>query len=214
MKLKEIFDQLSYGELSQVSLGGGKSGEIIEPDFPKVAASVSLGLTSLYTRFPLKESTYVLTLVPGTTTYNLQYLKDILKIERVYDAAGNELSLNVRDDPYSARTIGLKTLVLPSTLTGSTVKVVYRANHRVLTEDDWQEPENCEIEIEPAFLQALLYFVASRVMNPTGFSGGNGFHEGNNYRTLFENECAMLEQMNVRVDEIGVNTRFKNAGWV
>lgn len=214
MKLKEIFDQLTYGELSQISIGGAKAGEIIEPDYPKVAASVSLGLTALHTRFPLKEGTHILTVVPGTLTYSLSTLTDLIKVERVYGEDGFELPLNVRDNADSVRTPNFKTLVLPATFTGNTVKVIYRANHRPLTEELWSDPESAEIEIPGSHLEALLWYIASRVMNPVGFSGGNGFHEGNNYAAKYEAACALLEQMSVSEGESGGNNWFARGGWV
>lgn len=214
MKLKEIFDQLTYGELSQVSIGGGDIGEIREPDYPKVAAHVTLGLTALHTRFNLKEGTYVLTIVPGTYTYTLSNVTDITKIERVYSDTGLELPLNVDGDPASVRTAGYRTLVIPVDLVSTTLKVVYRANHKPLGEAEWSDPEATEIDIPYAYLEALLWYVASRAMNPVGFAGGNGFHEGNNYLSKYEAACAMLEQQNVRNDETRVTDRFYRNGWV
>ena len=53
MKLKEVFDQLTYGELSQLSIGGQAQGEITEENYARVVAHVNLGLSAIYKRFHL-----------------------------------------------------------------------------------------------------------------------------------------------------------------
>lgn len=214
MKLKDVFDQLTFGELAQVNIGGSNFGEILESNYQKVAASVSLGLTALHTRLNLREGEYVLNTVKGQQTYTLNDCKDITKIERVYDPDGYELALNLIGDVNTVRTTGYRTLVIPSALTGLQLKVVYRANHPLLDESKWSDPENAEIDIPEACLEALLWYVASRMMNPNGFTGGNGFHEGNNYITKYEAACAALEQFNIRGDSSEVNDRLVRNGWV
>ena len=127
MKLKEIFDQLTYGELSQLAIGGGEQGQINEANYPSVVAHIRLALTALYKRFPLKENRLVLQLLPGVLQYEinskyavgnmkslvpvkyildsaLPFKDDILKIERVYTGKGHELSLNDGADPFSLTT--------------------------------------------------------------------------------------------------------------
>lgn len=42
MNLKEIFDQLTYGELSQISIGGGAAGQIRPEDYAKLVAHTNL----------------------------------------------------------------------------------------------------------------------------------------------------------------------------
>lgn len=43
MKLRDIFTQLTYGELSQVSLGGAASGAISEENYPAVVSHIKIG---------------------------------------------------------------------------------------------------------------------------------------------------------------------------
>lgn len=137
MKLKEIFDQLTYGELSQLSIGGDEAGVISPANYDRVLAHVNLGLTALYKRFPLKEGRVIVELQAGRTTYPItsryavtsrssrepvRYIKDsagaafkddIHKIERVYTSAGWEFGLNDEADHYAMRTPSATTLVVP-----------------------------------------------------------------------------------------------------
>lgn len=138
MKLNEIFDQLTYGELSQLSIGGGAQGTLRPEDYNKVVAHVNLGLTALYKRFNLKEGRFTLTLQPGQTTYPINskyavsnrksreavrfitdttaepFLDDILKIERCYSDSGFEFGLNNVDNPLAILTPTATTVRVPA----------------------------------------------------------------------------------------------------
>ena len=137
MKLKEIFDQLTYGELSQLSIGGGELGAIQAKDYDRILAHINLGLTALHKRFNLKESSVLLELQPGRTLYPIKsafavtaksrepirFLKDTVdapfkddvhKMERIYTDKGVELSLNDQDDQYSLSTPQVTMLRVPA----------------------------------------------------------------------------------------------------
>ncbi len=145
MNLKEVFDQLTYGELSQLSIGGGEAGVISEANYPRVLAHVNLGLTALYKRFPLKEGRLTIELQTGMTTYPINnnfavgntkstepvkfildstaapFLNDIHKIERVYTSLDYELGLNDESDPYSLFTPSALVLRVPAEVVGGSV---------------------------------------------------------------------------------------------
>ena len=137
MKLKEIFDQLTYGELSQISIGGGAMGQIMQADYARMAAHVNLGLAALHRRFALKEGRIKIELQPGQTRYPLlskyavssrssreavrfikdstasPFLDDINKIEFVYSDIGFEYAVNNAVDQYSMATPTQKVLEVP-----------------------------------------------------------------------------------------------------
>lgn len=240
MKLQEIFKQLTYGELAQISIGGVENGQIDERNYDQILAHINLGLTALYKRFPLKENSFKLNLEEGRSTYPLHskysvsnvdsteptkfiedtgnpFLDDILKIERVYTAYGYELGLNDLGDPDAVRTPSNNVLFVPPTLTASlqdkTLEVVYRANHPIIKQGlDTFNPDNFEIELPYTHLEPLLLFVASRINNPIGMT--NEFNAGNNYAAKYEMACQQLEQVNLRVDQGSQVSRLKQNGWV
>jgi len=147
MKLKEVFDQLTYGELSQLSIGGGEAGVINESNYARVLAHVNLGLTALHKRFLLKEREVMLALQPGRLTYPIhssfaasnyksretvrylvdsqsdQFADDIYKIERVYTSKGFEMGLNDKEDPYSLHTPSYSVLQVPAKIVTPTLDV-------------------------------------------------------------------------------------------
>ena len=128
MKLTEIFSHLTYGELSQLSIGGSEAGVIDETNYARVISHINLGLTALYKRFPLKEGRITLGLSLGRMTYPLttdyavsntkskqlvkyiqdstaeSFTNDILKVEGVYTANDYEFGLNDLADPYAIMT--------------------------------------------------------------------------------------------------------------
>lgn len=136
MKLIEIFQHLATGELSQLSIGGGTSGEINEKNHDRIVAHLNLGLTALYTRFLLKERKVRVSLQADRLVYPLvrkyaasntestepvkflwdslsdPFLDDVLKIEQVYTAYGIEMPLNARTR-YSLTTPVMNRLAFP-----------------------------------------------------------------------------------------------------
>lgn len=247
MKLRDIFDQLTAGELSQLHIGGSESGAIDEADWGKVVTHVNLGLTALYRRFRLKEGRLTLLLQPGLYSYALtssyavsnigsaapvKYLLDddepfkdhLLKVERVYTQGGLELGLNNLADPYALATPSSTTLRVPAEIVDQAVGlpdalktpslgIVFRANHPLL----WQrggvfDPDTLALELPYSHLQALLYFVASRVHNPVGMT--NEFNAGNNWAAKYEQECQRLEHENLAIDQGSQGDRLGRNGWV
>lgn len=231
MTLQDIFDQLTFGELSQLSIGGGEGGEIIAANYPKVLAHVTLGLTALYKRFALKEGGATIRIDPARKTYRIdtegdayfvtgyydeEFNNDILKIEEVLDSAGKSYVLNDRNNPYAMSTPSPTVLRLPEQwvddLVPETVTLVYRANHPKITIGAGFNPAAVYMELPDSHLEALLMFVASRAHNPVGMT--NEFHAGNSYYAKYLAACQELENQNLQQDQAANNTRFSRGGWV
>lgn len=236
MKLQDIFDQLTFGELSQLSLTNEGQG-INEEDRKKVIRNITLGLTELHKRFLLKERFFDITLQKGKVVYTLvkrfaesnisstepvkyisdlnsPFYDDLLKIEQVTDENGNKLTLNKSGNKYSLRTPAYNVLYIPPQETPiTTVNVVYRADHPPLSEHaHLLPPFTVDIDLPGSHLQALLYFVASRILNPIGLV--QEFHEGNNYTAKFEAAVQELKNTGFQIDTDFENNRFTTKGFV
>lgn len=247
MKLSEIFAQLTVGELSQLGLGGAKSGMIAEDDYPKIIGHVNLALADLFSRFTIRQGRLVLAPQPGKVSYALTsnfavnsprstelvryildtpeepFQDDISKVERIVTDSGHELSLNVEGDSESAFTPSTTVLRLPKLLVGAGEKpdhlktaqleIEYRASHPIIGKGfGYVDPVRTEVHLPYAYLQALLYFVASRAHNPSGMA--NEFHSGNSYAMKYQQECARLDNANLQVVQTRENTRLERNGWV
>jgi hypothetical protein len=223
MNLQEVFDQLTSGELSQLSIGGGEAGTVPESAYSAIARNVQLGLTSLYKRFNLKEKRSTATLILGQESYPM-VMTDLLKIERVLTDAGLDLPLNDSANVDSCFTPNSSLLTVPAHIvaqandledwlkTGS-LTLVYRANHpKMDMAVAAVTPSAVELELPDAYLQALLLFVASRMHSPLGNTGNH--HAGNNYFTRYLNECLSLETEGVPIDKTGQTNRLQNKGFV
>lgn len=241
MLLSDLFTQLTFGELSQIKLGGASESGITKQNQLQMLQHVNSGLTELHSRFNLKEGTLNILLSPGLDTYVLskrfaasnrgsrepiKYIQDsamapfedtVLKIERVFDDQGGELELNTghqRFDPLSTaiRTPTMNTLVTPRALISSSLTVVYRANHpRIVKEDNSFDPAEVEIDLPPQYENALLLYIASRVFNPIGLN--QEFHDGNNYWGKFEAACAQLGNKGLELNQTQEVDRVERNGW-
>lgn len=143
MKLKEVFDQLTSGELSQLCIGGAEPGVIRESNYKIVVNSINLGLSNIFARFPLKEGRLTLILQPNQTDYLLDtrfaasnveseepiryiddvgapYTGDLLKIQGVFTESGGEVPLNVLYDKWSCLTPSTSLLRVPMGMANQT----------------------------------------------------------------------------------------------
>ena len=214
MKLSEVFEYLTAGELSQLAIGGAENGSVDPTDYAKLITHINLGLTALYTRFNLKEQETSLALVPSTRVYVLTPA-DLIKVERIYDANGNEWALNDEGNILACRSLSSHSLQVPPELaaTGGIIRVAYRANHpRIEMAYGYIDPEATSLDLPYSHLAALLYFVGSRCHNPVGMQ--NEFHAGNSYYAKYEAECARLESANLDTDKGGEYNRIRANGWV
>ena len=248
MKLNEIFEQLTYGELSQLNIGGGEEGQINEANYPKILAHINLGLTALYKRFDLKEGYIRLQLIPGLVNYQInskfaasnrrsrepvKYLQDtednpfvdnVNKIEKVTTDFGFELDLNNDSDLYSVHTPTMKSIRIPQLIADQSpdlpdelktlgLDLVYRAGHtNIVIGNGFFDPARVDVDLPDSHLEALLYYVASRVHNPIGMT--NEFNAGNNYAAKYEQSCQQLEILNLQVDQGSQSTALTRNGWV
>ena len=157
-------------------------------------------------------------------TVDNRFTDDILKIEQVLTDSRCNLPLNVGLDKYSVFTpnsimirvpkeIVNKEPDIPELLRTDSLEVVYRANHPWIAPGlGYFDAGRYEVLLPVSHLQALLFFVASRVNNPIGMT--EEFHAGNSYYAKYEGECQRLEIENLEVDKLSYRDSFSRNGWV
>lgn len=228
MILKDIYDQLAYGELRLLQLGGDTidvpGTGITAENYPRILPHVILGLTSLHTKCALKEGTAMVTLEEDVYSYDLgPTYTDILKMERVYgvlNAQQYEIPLNETNNLNSIRTPRATQLLLPEDtdyapwlLETTSLAVKYRQNHPAIDIPLANaSPLVTNIDLPLSHLHALCLFVASRLHNPIGMTPG-AMHEGNNYAQIYEMEVAMLNGEGLEIDNDVQNDRLSAKGF-
>lgn len=213
MTLQEVFDHLSYGELSQLHIGGSEDAGITEENRYRIVTHVNLGLTALHKRFFLRRGEAQVYVSPGMSSYTVEQ-GDLFKIEQVHTADGCELGIG-EGNANSVTLDSFNTLRVPLEIRmkGEPLTVVYRADHPTIDKRmAARDPERIQINLPPTHLEALLYFVASRLFNPLG--GSVESHEGNNYARKYEAECRALENGGMQISEQRGQTKFERNGWV
>lgn len=237
MNLEDIYEALSTGELSQVVIGHSDDGVMAIPEDKRrqIRHSLQLGLSDLHTRFLIREKSFRLERLPGKNTYVLHsrfavsnnksqmpkyildsedpFLDDLIKIERVKDHEGKPVPLNEVDDVNAIRTLSDSIIAVPDSLKAPWLEIIYRANHPTLNKYLADAaPITVEIDLPIKYLQALLYFIASRALNPIGFKETT--HEGNNYLQKYEMECQRLMSIGAGIDSGEGFERRVDPGWL
>lgn len=221
-KATGIIPQTSYPKiLSSVNLGVME----LHKRFVLKKGILRINLLPGRTMYPLLKKHQIGNKAPvGTDQYiqndGVVFDDDLIKLEKVFTEKGVALGLNDSTARYSVSTPQDNVLYV-SSLLRDTVKPVpsvltleYRKGVKPIKVCEWDGEELCNtvVDIPHTHLMALLYFVASRLHNPIGFSEATT-HEGNNYWAKFEGECLSLDFHNLRVDEVVQNDRARRNGW-
>lgn len=232
MKLGKIFEKLSRGELSNLSIGSEGSGEIQEKHHEKVIGYINESLMKLHSRFILREKSLFVELLDHVTNYHLlpsyaqtskdsrvpyRYIRDserepfvgdVLKILRVWDSTGCELVLNDREYPYSLYTPQPDTLQVPYPQKGMTLAVTYQANHPEVINNPEQE-----IDIPVFLVPALTNYVAHLVFEH--MNGQEHLGKSANHLAKFEQECVAVEEKDLVNSSVSTTlTKFQKRGFI
>lgn len=232
MQLSTIFDALTYGELKQLSMGGAEEEGIFPKHSSEVLAHLNLGLLSLYSKFPLQEKQLVLRTNIGQTKYLLTsanavtqdpsgyildsvdepFEDDILRINAVFDQAGNEVSIN---DEHTFNSIFLptyNTVQIPYTTGLEDYFFIYRVAPPKVSIPNGNTPEDVQVEIPEVLLEPLLTYISARAHNARG--GDKGKQEGAFAMQQYEQMCKELDARNVFNNSLtNGNRKVELNGW-
>lgn len=207
MKLSEIFLALASGELSNLHLSN--DGQNIRPEKQEqVLRSINLGLTDLHTKFVLRKKQIVLPIIEGQQTYDVNQ-KDILEIIEVYK---DECMLhqNHRDGYVLLKPTKLFLNTSPKKADYLTLQC--KANHPILTVADIERDSDIDLPI--SYLNALLYYVGSRLFVSIPNQLDGDLNEGIRYQQRYQSEIVSLTNQGIDVDGLNENTWFNERGFV
>lgn len=234
MRLSYIFEQLTYGELSQLSLGGSDNIGIQPADYVGILPYINLALTELHKRFDLKLSEVIIQQYDELQLYTLHsdyaesntesqepykyimdsvyqpFVDDVLKIESVFNEDGEELFLNDPTAVWTINTPSFNVIQIPYPEKENTLLVTYRANHEIIYDSAIIDPANVEIKIPHTLLEALLLYIAHRKYANLHTDNDP---EVNNLLAKFEASCARVKALGLINDDNTTNTKLDENTW-
>lgn len=236
MTLGEIFKQLTYGELSQLSMGGSEGGRVRPEDYERVTAHVNMALKALYRRFFLSAKEAIIDLYPQIQTYTLDrrfavtnaeshepilyvidsiyepFENDVLKIEQVFNEGGELLFLNDRTQPWSVFTPAFNKIQIPYPCKFNSMLVQYRASHpEIKYPFDDVSVDDIHVDVPDGLIEPLLFYVGHRAY---GAMNTDDNQEGNNYLQKYENACQEIERQGLYITDNYSNLRLDDNGWI
>ena len=195
MRLSDIFDALSSGELANLHL---VENNVIIPDkLPIALNAINLALTDLHTKFLLKRELVKINIEPTIETYKITN-GDFIEV----------LNSDMNGIQYS--------LLNPNTLyvkadKPTVVTIEYKASHRKLTEEDILE--DSEVDLPLSYLNALLYFIGSRMYVSVVNQLDGDLNESARYASMYQAELLTLTNQGIDVDHLNNNDWFYERGF-
>lgn len=233
MLLNDLFERLATGELSQHFMG--KTGKILPENYPAIINRLNMGLTSLYSYFPISEKEVIVQQFDAVTEYKLNstyavsntestvpnkwvidsvdnpFLDDVIRLERAYNELGSSIALNDEYDGDSVFTTAWDTVQIPFPVAGNVTVLVYRANHVKLSLD--ADPLTTVIEIPPALEEALQAFIASRLFVSLGQATSAGL--ASYYSNRYQQQVDHVERNNLLQSTEGdSNLKLEQKGFI
>jgi len=204
MILKSIFDNLTFGELSSINLGGKHLGEIDPNNYKEVIVHINMAVLELYKRFPIKLSEELIQATVDTTTYIVT--SRVLQILEVYASSEPDTV----PFEWSIANYNKQSFYLPYE-TDELLRVVYSEYPEVI-DADTVDVDTYDVFLPDELLEALLLYVAGRVYSAVS---NDGVQEGMAYMIRFEQSCKEIKRLgtldNNRADGMA---KSKRRGWV
>lgn len=233
MNVTELFRRLSYGELSNLSIGGEGSGVIPEASRPKLVSYLNTALLRIYSRFVLRESSLVIECQEWITNYHLtkrfamtsepcdgvtRYIQDhaadpfqddVIKVMDVLNQEGQRVGLNDLKSERSVFTPQPNVLQVPQPVQGYFLSVLYQARHVPIAYTDY---EAC-IEIPAVLEEALQMFMAHLVF--FHMNGQDNGIKAAGYLKNYELACGLIVDRDLVNSSVAdTNSKFHERGFV
>jgi hypothetical protein len=243
MKLIDLFTDLTYGELSNLHLGGFSPYDSqSEPDpikYAQLIAAVNMGLNQLYKEFFLRSEEHYILLNAAQSTYKLhsdyaqtntgspiaigeRYIQDtadnpfqdnVLRIEEVYDEDGVKLPLNDETEDLSVYTPNYNTLQVPYPEDDMTIAVQFRAGHPKIVFTGVGTFVPEDVEIE--LPNGLKEALQFYVASRLLRPfGGERTLEADNYFQLYKDSVRIAKDEGLEVQGEVLGDKFEDRGWL
>lgn len=232
MNISDLYEKLSYGELSNLSISEEGSGTIIAAKRPRIIHYANTALLRIFSRMLLKENSLLITQLENITLYRLDkkhsvtnpvagyysYIQDtadnlfdndVIRITSVYDHNGIELPINDIDDPLSVFIPQPDVLQLPNPVEGAPLGVSYQARHAPLS---YNTPSQV-IEIPETLEEALTALIAHYVFSH--MNSQEAAAKGQEHLARYEAIVSEVTDRDLLTESSSTSSnRFSRNGWV
>jgi len=236
--LRDLFHLLASGEFSSISLSRTSTGGLNESEYEKVIGHLNLGIVEIYKRFRFLENELTLHADPRVTKYYLRedriadlhhintqrYIErpsdpdgclNIIEITGVFNEAGDEYTMNNRFKTPCILQKANDILTITKLTAPEKLSIVYQAYPSKITMEDDFNPREIVVPIPETIIEALLYYVASRVYKPMGSNDSTANADKSaSYQQQFELSCQKLEFYGLDPDNQDAANTFEERGWV
>lgn len=232
MKLSKIYETLAASEVFTYELAD-EDGDILPRHRRRITTLINSGLSDLHQRFSIKEGVVDLKVTEDKQHYILS--DDVLEVLRMTTPEGKVYNLNSvtssltpttgpygNVSPHSSNPslchASYNELFFSHVPCAGVYHIVYKkdATHISLDNIDTADPKTIEVPLPLTYLNALCYYVAAKVYNPAGAESvaRSMFHEGNNWRSMYEDECNRLKANLAGAKSFNEVSNFTRGGWV
>lgn len=231
MNLAEFIDLLNTAELSQHYMGDTDDAMNLKY-LPKIVTLVNQGIKELHTKFLIKKGSLYLCLDGCTRRYHLCHKEPyvvtedcplrLLEVLEIFSCDGTPVRLNAnhRDMNLSCCVIDVfmpDYRTLEFSVNCGQFRINFRRNGEVIPNPlkvDRFNPEEIKIDIPDAYIDALLYYVASKLFTtiiPNSQAGA--VSQGNIYYQRYITEIQRLQEAGFNVSGVNNETqRFRDSG--
>ena len=231
MKLQDVFDRLTFGELSTIAIGGKEHGEVQESDWWELSVHVNTALTKLYRRFPILTREVIIQMFQNIQTYDLHskhswmnelphpkyiidsdthpFTDDVLSVRSIHDELGREMWLNDDSEYWRAVMNSDLRIQIPFPDKQNAISVIYKANHRMIYKG--ANPKTFDINIPESYMEPLLLYVAGRVFSAVTTEGTN---EGKAYFDRYEQAVQTIIHEGLPNRDNTIDEKFEIRRWV
>ena len=233
MNVREYFEYLKAGKLSELNLGFNQQGGVTDNNIARVAAAIESGLRALYTRFPLYQKEVLVREYTAIKLYHLNskyaqtnqesdvpykyiedteadpFLDDILIIQEVYTGKGCPVPINDLNDKRSVFTTDHTTIQIPCAKHPNVTSVIYRAAPLPI---DSRCESTQDLRLPDVLINALDYWVLAELYGAKTSQTDHYKHV--QFKALYREQCDTVTHYGGLQTDNTTSMNFNNRGWV
>ena len=236
--LKDLFEDLQFGELSQFSVTGDIDNPMtgVSPeDYPALISHLNKALTALHTRLLLRDREVTIHLYEELSFYKLSsehaltnedtdklqyiidtedrpFIDDVLGIVSITSDLGCNVPINDECHCESVWLVDYRTLQVPLPNDYDTLFVSYRANHPKI--EPSADPETTEIDIPDYCIEPVLAYITARMYARSNDAGAAA--RSIEMMQKYEVYCSEIERRNMlnNYNNNTTHTKLEQRGFV